>query len=519
MGIPIVVGVTGHRDIVESDIPKLCDVVREELTKLKTTYGNSEIIMLNSLASGADTLCAKVAFELGIKVISPLPMEKEEYEKDFSEEELIVFKELLSKTESYFVAPIIESVIDSRDFLYRQAGLYIASHCHLLIALWDGSEPKESACGTSSIVEFMLMGVGTPKNDGAVIHIATPRKSNLIKDEIKSVLLESEDGNLEEVLLMTDEYNRDSKELLDIKGYNDELLPKEYTKDFLLSFSTIYKDSDKLSMHFQKKYLNALTCFSIFGVLLVLCFLIFSEMKMSIALLFYGIIMLLYFASYIYVKRYGAHKKYIQYRMLSETMRTQFYLLASGFNLNIGQAFTWTQKKDASWVSIATSVLLIGTNTKNDIPYEIIKEYWIDGQYNYHSKALVRDGNKRNINDHTAKAMLIASAILYIIVFALEFFLTPIVDDKAYMLYLLKVLLGLVSAVTVFLSNYYGKLSLGRKSEDHKKMASLYGKTKKLYESGKFEPQQLFYELAREEIIENGNWMSYCKENPPTFNL
>ena len=39
------------------------------------------------------------------------------------------------------------------------------------------------------------------------------------------------------------------------------------------------------------------------------------------------------------------------------------------------------------------------------------------------------------------------------------------------------------------------------------------------YDCNPGEYELVFRELAREEIIENGNWMSYCKENRPTFNL
>jgi hypothetical protein len=50
-------------------------------------------------------------------------------------------------------------------------------------------------------------------------------------------------------------------------------------------------------------------------------------------------------------------------------------------------------------------------------------------------------------------------------------------------------------------------------------MTGLFSSAKEQFESGKIDKKQLFRELAREEIIENGNWFSYCRENPPSFNL
>lgn len=59
----------------------------------------------------------------------------------------------------------------------------MVSHSHVLLALWDGASAKPCGCGTAEAVDFMLNGSYVHEscieaaNDGAVIHIATPRKS------------------------------------------------------------------------------------------------------------------------------------------------------------------------------------------------------------------------------------------------------------------------------------------------------------------------------------------------------
>ena len=77
MGIPIVVGVTGHRALRTQDLPMLRAVVTAQLKQLIASCPNSSFVMLNSIASGADTLCALVALELGMRLICPLPMPAE----------------------------------------------------------------------------------------------------------------------------------------------------------------------------------------------------------------------------------------------------------------------------------------------------------------------------------------------------------------------------------------------------------------------------------------------------------
>ena len=84
MGIPVVVGVTGHRALRTQDIPLLREKVKQELENLRASCPHSDIIMLNSVASGGDSLCAECALELGITLICPLPFPAEEYRKDFS---------------------------------------------------------------------------------------------------------------------------------------------------------------------------------------------------------------------------------------------------------------------------------------------------------------------------------------------------------------------------------------------------------------------------------------------------
>lgn len=71
---------------------------------------------------------------------------------------------------------------------------------------------------------------------------------------------------------------------------------------------------------------------------------------------------------------------------------------------------------------------------------------------------------------------------------------------------------GLLSAVTVFLSAYYGKLSLDRQYQDHLRMALLYEEGLREAEEKGMTPE-LVTRIAREEVLENGIWCSYTKEN------
>lgn len=546
MPVPIVIGVTGHRDLREKDVPRLRELVRAELQKLTTEYPHSPLVMLNSLADGADLLCAEVAAELGISLKCPLPMSIDDYRLGFDADTVTHMEMMLAYADDVFVAPSVEPLPRevNRDYYYRQAGIYVAEHSHVLLALWDGSTAKSDGCGTAETVNFMMRGEykggGSFKavNDGAVIHIMTAREGSDIDLPVTAHLIENEPCSLREILLMTDAFNRDAALLTGSPENESELLPEEYISGNvrLKCLSELYHRADSLSLRFQKRYLRTIGCFSAFGVLLVLSFLLYDELESDIFLLCYGLIIIIYFLAFIFARKSKAHKYYLQYRALSEAMRVQFYLSATGSNENIGASFTWTQKQESTWVKEAVSASLIGSPDSLQIPEELIKEYWIDGQLEYHRRALRRNKRKHRMSEKTARIMLIISITLFVVVFALEFLFTAVItkkiiteplpaifmqhDDQVFTLRsLLKIVLGGVSAITVFLSGYYGKLSLGRKSLDHEKMASLYAFAKEQFERGNVNRERLFFELAREEIIENGNWFSYCRENSPTFDV
>lgn len=182
--IPIVVGVSGHRQLRPQDLPALRAAVRERLVSLQVQNPHSPLVMLCSLAEGADLLCADAAEELGIPLIAALPLPREEYKKDFSPEGKQRLDHHCTRAEQVFVPPRSEAPPErsSREDAYRQAGIYVSAHCHILLALWDG-RPGKHGCGTAEAVDFALRGVSSPENglpvrcsaNTLVWHVLTPR--------------------------------------------------------------------------------------------------------------------------------------------------------------------------------------------------------------------------------------------------------------------------------------------------------------------------------------------------------
>lgn len=168
----LVIGVTGHRNLRESDLPALQAQVRTFLLDLQARYPQLPLVLLSSLAEGSDQLAAQVALDLGLRVVAPLPMPAALYRDDFDRPpSLMLLERQLQRAEvltlplrpgSSFEAIAVPGL--ARDQQYAQAGVFISSHCHILLALWDGRE-SDRLGGTAQVVCYHLHGEMTGQID------------------------------------------------------------------------------------------------------------------------------------------------------------------------------------------------------------------------------------------------------------------------------------------------------------------------------------------------------------------
>jgi hypothetical protein len=114
--VPLVIGVTGHRDPRDEDIEELKRGVGQVFDGIAkdhlTADGATPIVVLSSLAEGADQLVASVALERGAILIAPLPMPLEEYRKDFqfglTPNALSEFNRLLARSAAAPEMPLLD---------------------------------------------------------------------------------------------------------------------------------------------------------------------------------------------------------------------------------------------------------------------------------------------------------------------------------------------------------------------------------------------------------------------------
>src|SRR5690349_11673959 len=177
---PLVIGVTSHRDLPPGDTEAIRVRVRTFLEQLRQSFPGLPLVVLSALAEGGDRLVAEEGLRLGARLIAPLPLPHALYVEDFADTASRRDFEALCAQAETIVLPTrqghthheISNPGDARDRQYAQAGVYIASHCHILLAIWDG-QPSDRLGGTAQIVRYHLTGTlpGPPGQERDPRHI------------------------------------------------------------------------------------------------------------------------------------------------------------------------------------------------------------------------------------------------------------------------------------------------------------------------------------------------------------
>ncbi|MFZ4278737.1 hypothetical protein [Streptomyces rhizosphaericola] len=137
------IGITGHRTIPVRARSHVLAGLRSALAGLD---GATEV--LSSLAVGADQLFADLALARGAKLTAVIP--SGDYEACFdTAADLARYRLLKSRA----AQEIRLDFPHSTDQAYYAAGAYIADHCDLLLAVWDG-HPARGLGGTGDIVDY-----------------------------------------------------------------------------------------------------------------------------------------------------------------------------------------------------------------------------------------------------------------------------------------------------------------------------------------------------------------------------
>lgn len=159
---PVIVGVTGHRDLGADD-PVLAQLVVRQLGRIARANGNAPLLILSGLAEGADRLVVDAARgALGGTYWAILPLPDVLYARDFATAaSRTAYKALKEQAERVIAAPLMASRRslaasgEPRNHQYAWTGAYIAKRAQVLLAMWDGA-PARGTGGTAHVVDWYL---------------------------------------------------------------------------------------------------------------------------------------------------------------------------------------------------------------------------------------------------------------------------------------------------------------------------------------------------------------------------
>ena len=559
---PLVIGVTGHRDLVPSEIEELEHRVEQLIAGLEQRFPNTPIRLMSALAEGADRLAARVALRRGLEVQAVLPMPAKLYRDDFhTAETKAEFDELCSKSELVELIPsengtsCKEFTGPNRDLAYAQAGIFISAHCHILLALWDGKQ-SERVGGTAQIIYFQhydrLPGIAesvprtslflTDDESDLVYHIPCSRvcsenDNTKVEPSGPTWFTTYPDApNLKDlperyvrVFSRTDEFNADagwylSKQYLPL---DTELpMPEIQNQESAQPVSRMFGIADALADHFQKRVNFTLRSTHALAVLTGLAFILYSEVSNMNALIF---IFLAFLLTGIVIaaaaQRRDWHRKYLDYRVLAEGLRVQFFWAIAGIR-GEGQTkfaydnFLRQRDMELGWIRNVMRVAGTPSDSRRDsynvsgLKFAI--DNWIGGNGKrgqldyYRSKAILRG----RVNRYTE---WLASASLWVgilIACVLAFFLNAVGDSAREPLIVLMGVLPLFAAV----ADAYTQRKASRElTKQYEFMEHVFSNARRRLDqsSGDNECREVLQGLGDAALTEHAEWILIHRDRKP----
>ncbi len=414
--IPLIVGVTGHRDLVAEDVPQIRELVREVLRTLKKEYPHTPLVLLSPLAEGADQLVAEVALEAEIsaRLVAVLcaPPQSSLIASGVSTESgesglqklarggsAARFQELVGRAskvvsmplddEARRLAAVDESAMAERQ--YELVGKYVARHSQLLIALWDGDSSESS--GTARVVAWQRDGAPAPFAtqlgeldvvEGAPIcHIRVRRTSRpeameaqgsrvrYIDPESPGESSESANEQIHRTWGNIERFNRDITQLQlsnheSISRSRSWVLPEEtvarLTPDLRELFE-FYAVADAVALSFQARVKRLVQRLFVIGPLALVCLEVYAHLWSEWPVLAgYLFLLALAYGMFAWARRGEWEGRYLDDRALAEALRVQFFWQWAGLSDCAAEHYLRHLRGELGWIRQAARTCFLLTS-------------------------------------------------------------------------------------------------------------------------------------------------------------
>lgn len=468
---PLVIGITSHRNIPAREVESIRGRVRDFFAQLQREFPHSPLVVLSALAEGGDQLVAEEGLACGARLIAPLPLPRDLYEHDFADAATrTAFNALCAQAQvirlpllhGHTLQAIAHPGVE-RNRQYAQAGAFVARHCHLLLAIWDG-KINDRLGGTAQVVQYYLGGVmpgHIERRRGARRYQLGGSDERLVCHLVCS--REEQDGapeaplrpgqviwrtgsetstpdapmpqDFQAMFANADAFNADAEkyrekiEVADSQSNSHEAAADPARQG---SIATLFRAADWLAVHFQKRVLLAMRITYTVAALMGIAFAVYDNLTAQDYMIY---VFLLLFATGIAIstlaRRRGWHRKYLDYRALAEGLRVQGYWRRAGISLTDDPEFahdSLLQKQDIElgWTrNVMRSAGLFEDAPRADDLHAVIRD-WVgdsgnDGQLGYYRRKAVQRERTHRVTEAIGAVSLYAGVGISIVLAVLAY--------------------------------------------------------------------------------------------------
>jgi len=555
---PLIIGVTGHRDLRDEDIGPLRKKVREVFEELQAKVPSTNFLVLSGLAEGADRLVARVALEFGARLIAPLPMSVAEYEEDFrTHESLDEFRSLRARAEYSFVTNPPSSCAsevspeERRNLQYEGLGKFIAAECQILIALWDGYA-KGLTGGTGEVVRFQTEGIPLetgydidPPECFPVYQIVTPRKSsnpaavpftlNIIYPKAFGDDATYAEKYYDDMFKRLDDFNKqvqmpnrkllaevaDSKRFLFNKEEETQLNPRQN-----VTFER-YAFADALARRFQASMVKTQRWLHVFVFASFMFFVFYAHSywpreNWRCWLILSGGCLLAVFYSWFWAHKLKIDRNYQDYRAVAEGLRVKLFWNLAGITDRITNYYLRKLRTELDWIRNGLRGWYLDWENSGEKPGLDFSEglgmnwkCWIQDQNRYFKRAAKRYEFLADKFELGVGVLLAIGAVIVILLTVSEFVGSHPESVRTYALIAIEALLAGAA-----LANHYSEsMAFTELAKQYARMQSVFYRACTMIEQSiraqdLVKTKECLQKLGQEALAENGDWILLHRERP-----
>lgn len=553
--VPLIIGVTGHRDLVDDETDAIASRIRGLFEYLRAQYPDLPLLVMTPLAEGADRLAALVAHEMDIPTLGLLPMPKALYATDFEEASRDHFDDLLSLTDEVVELPLLPGVSEAevaengsaRDKQYAQLGAYLAAHSHILLAIWDG-KPSMAPGGTAHVIKFHqhdvidLISAGqhrspidfTEDESDLVYHVICSRRVGspeeglvageaawFTRDEVEP-RTKAMPERYDLVFARMAEFSSDVSSVVGTSD-GETLVPEDDLRtcsEAQRGIEQLYREADYLARRFQGFFLSSLRWTTGFALTAGFSFVAFADLPNLEFMIFayIGTICLVLVSNWLEGKN-GWQRKYQDYRMLAEGLRVQFYWSLAGVKSGNPSRFShdsFLRRQDLELGWIRNVMRFAGYKGDADPAppsaerFRQVVEIWVHGQLGYYRSKMLERGQRHRVTGRINGVSFAIVLVLAVVLSVMQFFDAEAGAD------IMIAIMGLLPFVVAARQNYAYRIAERELVAQYQHTLRILENANKLLErADSLETQvEILRALGEAALEENGQWILRQRERP-----